>query len=252
MTIYQTINAFCFMVSCGFAIAGTARVGNLLGAGNPGGAALAGWVSVGLCALGSGTLGLILYALPHDFLPGLFLSSSLDEEHEAVIDQVAAVIPLLAVYVFADGIQSGINGIITGCGRQWIVMPIVIIAYWVVGVPLAYYLGIHRNGGDDTVCLVHRNDGDIDTAGDHYYYYDDDSIYDTDRDRIVLCGDVGLVAGMTVGTWVHMLLLAAVVIGATDWKVEAEKARKRVAIAANGSSRQFDSDLEVKEDGVVE
>jgi hypothetical protein len=35
---------------------------------------------------------------------------------------------------------------------------------------------------------------------------------------------------MTAGTWVHMLLLALVVVGTTNWEVEARKAKERVAI----------------------
>jgi MATE family multidrug resistance protein len=202
MTIYQSINSFCFMVPCGFAIAGTARVGNLLGAGNASGASLAGKVSVACCAICSGTIGWLLYTMPHGFLPGLFVSY---DENPGIIDQTAATIPYLAIYVFADGIQTGLNGIIKGCGRQRIVVPIVVVAYWVVGVPLAYYLGLYRTGGDDTLCA--GSDGEGGT---------------------ILCGDVGLVAGMTAGTWCHMLLLAVVVTRTTDWKHEAYKAKQRV------------------------
>jgi hypothetical protein len=36
------------------------------------------------------------------------------------------------------------------------------------------------------------------------------------------------VGGMTVGTWVHMLLLGAVVVGTTNWEAEAKKANERV------------------------
>ena len=202
MTIYQSINSFCFMVPSGMSVAGTTRVGNLLGAGNAAAAKLAGTVSVGLCLFGSGLVGALLYALPRGFFPDLFVSSS---ENQAIVDQTAATIPLLAIYVVADGIQTGLNGIIKGCGRQRVVVPIVVVAYWVVGVPLAYYFGLYRPGGDDAMCSTHGGD-------------------------MVLCGDVGLVAGMTTGTWVHMLLLAAVVIGTTDWKAEAHKAQQRVAV----------------------
>ncbi|VEU37334.1 unnamed protein product [Pseudo-nitzschia multistriata] len=197
MTIYQSINSFCFMVPAGFAVAGTARVGNLLGAGDATGASVAGRVSVACCAVFSGFLGMLLYTMPHDFLPSLFVS---EEESKDIVDQTAATIPFLAIYVFADGVQTGLNGIIKGCGRQRIVVPIVVVAYWVVGVPLAYYFGLYRNGGDDELCGT----------------------------SMVLCGDVGLVAGMTMGTWCHMLLLAVVVVCTTDWKNEAYKALLRV------------------------
>jgi MATE family multidrug resistance protein len=209
MTIYQAINAFAFMVPAAVSSAGTARVGNLLGAGNPSGASMAGTVSVGLCAVCSGAIGITLYTLPHEFIPSLFLSTS---ENRAVVDQVAATLPLLAFYVFADGVQNGFNGIIKGCGRQGIAVPIVVAAYWIVGVPLAYYLGLYRSGGDDTLCAHIASDGS----------------YDPSAEGMIFCGDVGLVAGMTVGTWCHMLLLAFVVIGTTNWKNEAYKAKQRV------------------------
>ena len=209
MTIYQSINGFSFMVPAGFSVAGTARVGNLLGAGNPLGASMAGKVSVGLCAVCSGAIGVILYTLPHDFLPSLFVSAN---ENRAIIDQTANTIPMLAFYVFADGVQTGFNAIIKGCGRQRIAVPIVVVAYWVIGVPLAYYFGLYRSGGDDTRCAHIASDGS----------------YDPNEGGLLLCGDVGLIAGMTVGTWCHMLLLAVVVIGTTDWTKEAYKAKQRV------------------------
>mmetsp|Transcript_9532 Transcript_9532/g.28426 ORF Transcript_9532/g.28426 Transcript_9532/m.28426 type:complete len:644 (-) Transcript_9532:126-2057(-) len=202
MTIYQSINSFCFMCPSAFSIAGTARVGNLLGAGNHSGASIAGNVSVLSTAVFSGALGLLLYTMPHTFLPSLFVS---EDEHRAIVEQTAATIPFLAVYVFADGVQTGLNGIIKGCGRQKVMVPIVLFAYWTVGVPLAYYFGLHRSNGNDDLC---RHLGET--------------------DGMVLCGDVGLVTGMTIGTWVHMLLTATVVICTTDWKIEAYKAKLRV------------------------
>jgi len=215
MTIYQSINSFSFIIPMGFSIAGTTRVGNLLGAGDPSGASVAGTVSVGLCAVCSAVVGVVLYALPHGFFPGLFVSDT------AIIDQTAATIPLLATYVFADGVQSGLNGIVKGCGRQRIVVPIVVVAYWCVGVPLAYYWGLYRSGGDDTRCAHVASDGTYNLRF---------------GGGLVLCGDMGLVAGMTAGTWCHMLLLAAVVIGTTDWNAEAHKARQRVV--ANQAHRE--------------
>lgn len=138
---------------------------------------------------------------PTTFFPSLFVS---EEENEAIVEQTAAVIPLLAFYVFADGVQVGLNGVIKACGRQKIIVPIVVVAYWLIGVPLGYYLGLYRNGGDDTLCA--------DAGG-----------------TMVLCGDVGLVFGATTGTWCHMLMLVVAVVGTTDWKKEAFLAQQRVA-----------------------
>jgi MATE family multidrug resistance protein len=196
MTIYQSINSFCFMFPMAVSVAASARVSNLLGSGDAPGAAWASSVSVVTAGVVSGSIGLLLYILPHTMLPRLFAPSE-----EGVIVQASQTIPLLALYVVADGIQCALNGTIKGCGRQCVTVPIVVIAYWIVGVPLAYYLALVKHGGESTC-----QDG---------------------RD---FCGDVGLVAGMTTGTWVHMILLALVVCVSTDWSREAQKAKDRVAV----------------------
>lgn len=208
------------MIPAGFATAGCARVSNLLGGGYFKQAKLAGKINVMCCAIASGCIGILLYILPHTVLPSLFVNST-KGDNQSIINQTALTIPYLSIYVFADGIQTGCNGIIKGCGRQKIVVPIVVFAYWIVGVPLAYYLGIYRNNGNDLLCSTNNNsDSEIIDAND--------TDYDNDNDTMILCGDVGLVAGMTAGTWVHMLLLLFVVIGTTNWKNEANKAKQRV------------------------
>jgi len=213
MTIYQSINAFCFQFPCGLSTAGCARVSNLLGGGSPLEAKFAASINVGLCGIVSGMIGLLLYIVPHTYFPSLFLSN---QNNQAIIDQTAATIPFLSIYVFADGIQTGMNGIIKGCGRQKIVVPIVVVAYWIIGVPLAYYLGLVRNHNNALLCTSTT------TNSTH------DDIDNTDHGTMTFCGDVGLVAGMTAGTWFHMLTLAFIVIYTTNWRKEAIKAKERV------------------------
>lgn len=198
MTIYQSINTFCFMFPMAFAVSGTARVGSLLGAGLEDAAAWAGCVSVGAAAAVSAMLGIAIFLIPHHFFPSMFAPNE-----AGVIFEASRTMSLLALYVVADGIQVALNGIIKGCGRQCITIPIVIVSYWIIGVPLAYYVVFSKNDGESSC---------------------DDGTFN-------LCGVVGLVTAMTTGTWVHMLLLGAVVWGTTDWKVEAIKARERVTSA---------------------
>lgn len=207
MTLYQSINSFCFMFPVSFSIAGSARVGNLLGSGKPNDADFAGKVSILIAGMVSSLLGCILYFAPHTFFPSLFAPTEKDLSVET-----SRTISLLAVYVFADGIQTAFNGIIKGCGRQVITMPIVVVAYWLVAVPLAYNLAFVRYNG--LMC--------------------DDNFF---------CGIVGLVVGMTVGTWVHMVLLGVVVLGATDWDKEARKAKARL-----GTPKEIERCLSAKED----
>jgi MATE family multidrug resistance protein len=195
MTLYQSINTFCFMFPQGLSVAGSTRVGNLLGAGRATAAAWAAKVSVILAGIVSALIGCMLFLTPHGYFPSLFAPNANEAD---LILQASRLIPLLSLYVFADGIQSALNGIIKGCGRQVVTMPIVVFAYWIVGLPLAYYLAFIRHDG-------------VMLCEDSYF-----------------CGDVGLVTGMTVGTWVHMLLLGAVVVGTTNWEAEAKKANERV------------------------
>jgi len=193
MSIYQSINSACFMFPVAFSIAGSARIGNLIGANDPNGADLASRVCVMSAALLSFTLGLTLYLLPDRFIPSLFTSD------EGIVSETSRTIPLLSVYVFADGIQTALNGVMKGCGRQRSIWPIVIVAYWIVGMPLSYYLAFIRHDG--YMC------------DDHYF-----------------CGIVGLVGGTTTGTWVHLILLALLVVCTTNWDKEAKKAQERLSL----------------------
>jgi MATE family multidrug resistance protein len=192
MAIYQSLNTFCFMFPVGISIAGSTRVGNFLGAGDAKGADFSAKVSVLSAAVLSAIMGSILFFTPHTTFPSIF---SPDKE---VILEASRTIPFLAIYVFADGIQVALNGIIKGCGRQCITMPVVVLAYWFVGVPLAYYYSFVRHSGE--------------------MFCDDN-----------LCGISGLVAGMTTGTWVHMLLLLFIVVCTTNWSVQASRAKTRLA-----------------------
>lgn len=194
MSIYQSINSFCFMFPIGFSSAASARVGMFLGKADAAGAKLASHVSVAGAAVLSGALGLALALTPHGFFPRLFTSDS------SVVSETASTVPFLAVYVFADGVQTTLNGILKGCGMQKIAMPIVIVSYWLVGVPLAYYNAFIRHGGV------------------------------TECEDSELCGTAGLVAGMTVGTWTHFVLLLMTVLGAIDFRKQAVNAQQRVSL----------------------
>jgi len=182
------------MFPIGFSAACSARVGLFLGMNEAGKAKQASHVGMLGALVLSATMGCIIFLTPRRYFPSLFTS----DEH--VIESAGATMPFLAVYVLADGLQTCLNGILKGCGMQHTAMPVVIASYWMVGVPLAYYLAFVRNLGT------------------------------TDCAGRPLCGTAGLVAGMTVGTWSHFVLLLAVTLSTVDWKNEAHKAQERIAI----------------------
>lgn len=199
MAIYQSLNSSCFMIPMGVSIGGSARIGNQLGSGNSAGARLSARVCVALAGVLSSVLGSILYFTPHTFFPSFFTSDP------ALIVMISRVIPLLSIYVVGDGMQVALNAIIKGCGRQIVAVPIVIIAYWLVALPLAWYVTFVKSGGT-TEC----NDQSF-------------------------CGVVGLVFGMTIGTWVHFCLLALYSLFMIDWHMEAFLAKDRLSLERNKS-----------------
>eukprot|EP00986_Skeletonema_menzelii_P013434 scaffold7822_cov131-Skeletonema_menzelii.AAC.3 len=192
MAIYQTLNSSCFMLPLGVSIGVSARIGNQLGAGNSAGARFSAKVCVALAAILSSVMGSILYFTPHSYFPSFFTSDA------ALIEMTSRTIPLLSIYVIGDGMQVALNAIVKGCGRQIVTVPIVICSYWAVGLPLAWFIAFVKSGGT-TEC----NDQSF-------------------------CGVVGLVGGMTVGTWCHFGLLAMYSLRMIDWHVEAKMAKDRL------------------------
>lgn len=184
MTLFQSLNSMCFMLPLSWSVAGTMRVGYHLGAGQ----AILAKRSSRVCITAALSCSMVLcllirFGIPYSFLPSLFAPDS-----EELVGMTSLVIPLLAIYIVGDAMAASFNSVMKGCGRQAIVMPIVVVAYWVVGVPLGYFLAF----------------GEADK------------------------GVVGLVTGTTTGTWVHGALLALIVLGFTNWQHEADAAQERV------------------------
>ena len=193
MALYQSINSSCFMFPVGMSVGGSARIGNGLGAGNVDGARLASRICVFGAGVLSATLGAILYFTPHSTFPSFFTADI------KLIQMTTKTIPLLSLYVIGDGLQVALNAVIKGCGRQCALVPIIIIAYWVTALPLAYHMAFIRSDGS------------------------------TDCEGRSFCGVVGLVGGMTIGTWLHFLLLAAYT-STLDWSLEAKRAKQRLSL----------------------
>lgn len=141
MGIYQSINTFCVMFPMGLSASCSTQVGILLGKNDYRGAALACRVSIveaiALCTFISS----ILIIVPHSFLPALFTGNTY------VIDEARKTIPFLAIYVIADGLQVTLTGAIRGCGRQCTVVPVVLISYWMIGIPSSYIIAFRGDLG---------------------------------------------------------------------------------------------------------
>jgi len=141
MSIYQSLNSFCFLFPYGAGAGGTTRIGTLLGRGDAVGAALACKVALAHGMFWSGLWGILLWCIPHEYFPRLFTPD------DDVVTTAAMTVPLLGIYVMVDGLTCTLNGVVKGCGRQCITVPIVIVSYWALGLPVGYYLAFVRQAG---------------------------------------------------------------------------------------------------------
>ena len=198
MTIYQSIINLCFKYSMGVSIACATHVSNLLGAGDGPKAQFASHVSTIYATVTVFVMAFGLYTLPHTLVPSLFTNDA------EILSQVAKTIPYLALYVFADGMQITFNGVIKGCGRQCVVMPMVLFSYWMVGVPLSYMLAFQLDAVHNFVPFIF-------------------SMQDQD-------GIIGLTTGMAIGSWTLFSLVGLSVCCFTDWKKEVVNAQLRMGI----------------------
>lgn len=143
MAIFQSLNDMAFMFPLSWATAGTMRIGYWLGANNPVRAQHSSRVSLAFALLLTLTLSsILLFVLPASTLPYLFAPKSHD-----LVAMTSDLMPILAVYVLGDCFACSFNGVMKGCGRQAVVSPIVIVAYWCIGLPVAFYQAFSLDNG---------------------------------------------------------------------------------------------------------
>eukprot|EP00315_Gephyrocapsa_oceanica_P039106 CAMPEP_0185430076 /NCGR_PEP_ID=MMETSP1365-20130426/17188_1 /TAXON_ID=38817 /ORGANISM="Gephyrocapsa oceanica, Strain RCC1303" /LENGTH=537 /DNA_ID=CAMNT_0028034333 /DNA_START=54 /DNA_END=1668 /DNA_ORIENTATION=+ len=140
LSIVQSVNAVAFMLPLGASVAGATRVGAALGRADHEGArcAAATCGSLGVCF--GATTGLLLLLLRRG-VGGLFTQ---DEE---VVSLVGTLLLPLSVYVLADATQVCCSGVLQGCGRQRLGMPVVLACYYAVGLPLGGALAFTAGWG---------------------------------------------------------------------------------------------------------
>ncbi len=92
----------------------------------------------------------IMFVIFHKFLPHLFLNMSDPTQvldNAEIISIASKLLLVAAVFQISDGIQVVVLGALRGLQDVKIPMYITFVAYWVVGFPISYYLGINTNLG---------------------------------------------------------------------------------------------------------
>jgi MATE family multidrug resistance protein len=92
----------------------------------------------------------VMFVALHQILPYLFLymDNKLQLlDNEEVITISAKLLLVAAVFQISDGIQVVVLGALRGLQDVKIPMYITFVAYWVVGFPISYYLGLKTDLG---------------------------------------------------------------------------------------------------------
>ena len=80
-------------------------------------------------------------ALFYVYADALFATYTSDQN---IVSRLDELVPMLSVLIVTDGVQVAVSGVIVGAGYQAVTTPILVFAYWVVGIPLATYLALGR------------------------------------------------------------------------------------------------------------
>ena len=132
-----SIASLTFMVSMGLSAAGSILVGNYLGRQDLAGARDAGRQTLAM-GLIYGVCCALFFAATNHTLPYIF-------NDEPKVVQYAAVLLILAgVFQISDAIQAISVGLLRGLYDVKIPTLFVSIAYWVIGIPMGYYLSFYR------------------------------------------------------------------------------------------------------------
>ncbi len=129
-----------FMVPLGVALATTIRVGNAAGRNDRAGMRRAGLAGIGLAVLAQAGSALLMVGLPHR-LAAIYTGDP------AVLAGAVVLLHLAAIFQIFDGIQVSANGALRGLKDTRVPLAATAVAYWGIGIPLGWWLGLHGAWG---------------------------------------------------------------------------------------------------------
>lgn len=143
--IALSLASMTFMVAMGLSVASMIRVSNQKGLNDYKQLVIVAR-SIFLLAILIEILFALMFVALHQILPYLFLNMEnqtqlLDNQEVIVIS--AKLLLVAAVFQISDGIQVVVLGALRGLQDVKIPMYITFVAYWIVGFPISYYLGIY-------------------------------------------------------------------------------------------------------------
>lgn len=126
--------AMMFMIPFGLSVAISARVGNSIGKKKPRQARFRGFVGVGVASCIMVCTATFIFLFPE-------LIVSIYTDDVAVTEIAVQLLFMAAVFQLSDGLQVSGFGALRGLKDTKIPMLVNLFAYWVLGIPIAYYMG---------------------------------------------------------------------------------------------------------------
>jgi len=139
-TVVINVASFTFMVPLGISLAAVTRVGNLIGEGHPRRAQHAAVVALTLSAAVMAVFAGLFVIFRHQ-IPLAYTKDA------AVIALAATVFPVGAAFQVFDGVQVAGMGVLRGMGKTRPAAAMNLVGYWVLGLPLAWWLAIRGDSG---------------------------------------------------------------------------------------------------------
>jgi multidrug resistance protein, MATE family len=135
MTADQIINTIPF----GLGVAASARIGNLLGARDGRGAERSAHAAAVLSVAAGSAVLAVLMATRHVF-------ARVFSDDARVVGLVAEVMPYVALFQVADGLNGSCGGALRGMGRQWVGAAVNLVSYYAGALPGGIWLAFHGWG----------------------------------------------------------------------------------------------------------
>jgi MATE family multidrug resistance protein len=134
------VSSVTFMVPLGISSAAAVRVGQAIGRRDANAAARAGWAAL-MLGVGFMSCAAISFVLFPHYIVRIY---TFDSE---VMNIGIRLLAVAAIFQLFDGIQIVATGALRGAGETKIPMLTYGIAYWLIGLPLGYYLCFDRQWG---------------------------------------------------------------------------------------------------------
>jgi multidrug resistance protein, MATE family len=132
--------SMAFMIPFGLSVAISARVGQSIGRKKPAEARFRGYVGIAVsCCIMTGTA-LLMFLFPEAI-------TSIYTDDVPVTEVAVQLLFMAAIFQLSDGLQVSGFGALRGLKDTKVPMYVNLVAYWLIGIPVAYYLGFIADFG---------------------------------------------------------------------------------------------------------